>query len=320
MAFKTIIKTATCYLVSMAAAFGAVPTNPPSVMPTYKVGVIQVIEHPALDETYKGIQDELSNQGFKDNLQLNWDSAQGNPALGSQIAQKCMGQKVDLIIAIGTTVAQAALSAAKGTTPIVFASVTDPKGAKLEGNITGVSNFVPVKDQFEIVLKLMPTLKRIGVIYNPGEANSASLLAQMQIEAKGKGLEVVAASASKTSEVPTAAQGLAGKVDAIFINNDNTALAALNGIGQICAENKIALFASDGDLTKSGALALLGADQYEIGRQTGRMVAKILRGEAKTTDLKIEFPAKVTTQLNEKTAQTLGITIPKDMKRGGTQS
>jgi putative ABC transport system substrate-binding protein len=238
-----------------------------------------------------------------------------------QIAQKFMGQEVNLLVAIGTTVAQASLSATRDTkVPVVYASVTDPKGAKLVGNITGVSNFVPTKDQFDIIMKIIPSKKKLGVIYNPGEANSASLLTQMQDAAKENGLELIVGTASKTSEVSIAAQSLIGKVDAIFINNDNTALAAINSVGQICRENKIPLFASDGDLKESGALALLGADQYEIGRQTGRMVAKILRGEALAPDIKVEYPARVNVDLNDQAAQALGITFPESLKKMSSQS
>lgn len=313
MTFRTILKTIIALTLPMAMTLGA-PSSLPSSL--YKIGVIQVIEHPALDATCKGIRDELTELGFKENLQWSWDSAQGNPALATQVAQKFVGQEVNLLIGIGTTAAQAALSASRDRKiPVVFASVTDPKGAKLTGNVTGVSNFVPPKEQFDVILKILPTAKKIGVVYNPGEANSASLLIQMQEESQKKGLELVSATASKTSEVTSAAQSLIGKVDAIFINNDNTALAAINSIGQICRDNKIPLFASDGNLVESGALALLGADQYAIGRQTGRMVAKILRGEAKASDVQIEYPANVNVDLNDKIAESLGVKIPESLKK-----
>lgn len=312
MAFRTIIKAALCLTLSLAAAFGAASLPSPS----YKIGVIQVIEHPALDETCRGIRDELTQQGFKENLQWAWDSAQGNPALGAQIAQKFVGQGVELLVAIGTMTAQAALSAARNRNiPVIFASVTDPKAAKLEGNITGVSNFVPTTEQFVAMMKILPSLKRIGVIYNPGEANSTSLVTQMQADAKERGLGLITATASKTSEVSIAAQSLIGKVDAIFINNDNTALAAIKGIGQICRDNNIPLFASDGDVKESGVLALLGADQYEIGRQTGRMVARVLREEMKAPELPIEYPSQVNILVNDKVAQALGITLPGTVKK-----
>lgn len=316
MAFRAILILCAFFTFSLTPLFGATPFPSP-----YKIGVIQIVEHPALDETCRGIQDELALQGLNPNLQWSWESAQGNPALATQIAAKYMGQKVSLMIAIGTTVAQAALNAAQGSqTPVIFASVTDPKAAKLTGNITGVSNFVPLSEQFSYIMKILPDKKRIGVIYNPGEANSDSLMIQMQATAKQMGLEILSVPALRTSEVSMAVQGLMGKVDAIFINNDNTALAALPAIGRICRDNKVPLFASDGDLKESGALAIIGADQYEIGRQTGRMVTKILKGDVQISDLAVEYPTKINVSINDEAAKTLGITIPEVLKIKGGKS
>lgn len=312
MAFGTIIKTAICLVLPIAVAFGAAPLSSPS----YKIGVIQTIEHPALDETRQGILDELMEGGFKGNLQWTWESAQMNQVLGTQIAQKFVGQPVDLIVAIGTLAAQTALSVARNSRiPIVFASVTDPKSAKLvEGNISGVSNFIPVAFSLGVISEMIPNQKRLGIIYNSGDANSVTLVRQMQEFAPQKGLKLEMVTLTKTSEASGAAQSLIGKVDAIFINNDNTALAAINGIGQVCRDNNIPLFSSDGDLKESGALALLGADQYEVGRQTGRMAAKVLRGEAKAADLPIEYPPQGNMQVNADIAQTLGIALPEPLK------
>ncbi|MBM3468500.1 MAG: ABC transporter substrate-binding protein [Alphaproteobacteria bacterium] len=312
MVFGKIIKSVNAFALALTLNFSALAEI---TSPTYKIGVLQIIEHPALDKTCQGIRDELTSQGFKETLQWSWDSAQGNPALATQIAQKYVGNQVDLIVAIGTTAAQAALNASnKGQVQVVFASVTDPKGANLVGNVTGVSNFIPTKDQLEILIKIIPDKKRLGVVYNAGEANSVSLLEKMQECAKQMGLEIIPATASKTSEVASAAQGLIGKVDAIFINNDNTALAAIKSIGKICGENHIPLFASDGDLKESGSLALLGADQYEIGRQTGRLVAKILRGESQAKDMEVEYPKQVAVDLNDKVAQDLNIQFPDSIR------
>lgn len=120
---------------------------------------------------------------------------------------------------------------------------------------------------------------------------------------------------TKTSEVPAAIQSLIGKIDAVLINNDNTALAAFEGISQVCRDNKIPLFASDADVLNKGALAVRGPDQYDLGRQTGRMIAKILRGDSKAPDLGIEYPDKVGVYLNEKMAKELGIIFPKSLKK-----
>lgn len=309
MAFRTIKTVIALTFLSIAVAFGAAPS------PAYKLGVIQTIEHPALDKTCQGIRDELTRQGFKENLQWSWDSAQMNPTLATQIAQKFVGQEVTLIVAIGTMAAQAALSATQDKNiPVIFASVTDPKSAKLTGNIAGVSNFVPVKEHFDLISQLLPNKKRIGIIYNPGDINSTILVEQMQAVAKEKNLEIVPATVTKTSEVTAATQSLMGKVDAVFVNNDNTALAAFDSISQVCRENKTPLFASDADVLGKGALAVRGPDQYNLGRQTGQMVAKILRKESQIRDLGTEYPDKIEVYLNEKMAKELGIVFPESLK------
>lgn len=309
MAFRTIKTLVTLTFLPIAAALGAAPS------PAFKVGVIQTIEHPALDKTCEGIRDELAQQGFKDNLQWSWDSAQMNPTLATQIAQKFVGQEVTLIVAIGTMAAQAALSATQDKNiPVIFASVTDPKSAKLTGNIAGVSNFVPVREHFDLISQIFPDKKRIGIIYNPGDINSVILVEQMQALAKEKNLEIIPATVTKTSEVTAATQSLMGKVDAVFVNNDNTALAAFDSIAQVCRENKTPLFSSDADVLGKGALAVRGPDQYGLGRQTGRMVAKLLRKESRANDLRTEYPDKINVYLNEKMGKELGLVFPESLK------
>ena len=203
--------------------------------------------------------------------------------------------------------------------PVVFASVTDPVGAKLvvnpekpESNITGVSNFIDVEKQIKTFQKILPTLKRLGIIYNPGEANSVTLLEKTQSAAKKEDINLYAVPASKTSEVLSAAQNLVGKVDAIFINNDNTALAAFDAVTKVGNEHKIPVFVSDVDCLQKGALAALGPDQYQLGRQAGKMVVKILKEKLKPSDIPIEWPKKVEFKLNLEVAKQLGLQFEND--------
>lgn len=286
--------------------------------PTVSIGVIQLVEHPALDQTRKGILDELVAQGLdpQKTLQWQWESAQGNPSLATQIAQKFVGQQVTMIAAIATVPAQAALSVTKGSMiPVVYSSVTDPKGAKLEGpNITGVSNFIPVNQQLAFIKKVVPSVKRIGVIYNPGEANSRSVISMMEAEAKNLDLEIVTAPATKTCDVLSAAQSLMGKVDTVFINNDNTALAAFDAVAKACS-GKVPLFTSDTDVLEKGAIAAIGPNQYQLGRQTGRMIAQLLKGETQIQTTPTAYPETVEIHLNQKAAQMLGIKFSDDLKK-----
>lgn len=266
-----------------------------------KISVVQLIEHPALNATREGLLEELKKLGYEEgkNLVLEYQSAQGNSTLAAQIAQKFVANQPNIIVAIGTKVAQAVKNATKSTKiPVVFSSVTDPLDAKLitnlkasEGNVTGVSNFLGVEPQFTLFKKVLPTLKTLGIIYDPGEANSISLNKTMEALAPKFGLKLVFATATKTGEVYAAAQSLCGKVDAMFVNNDNTALGAFGSVVKATQGCKIPAFVSDVDLAPQGALAAVGPDQKELGRQTARMVDRILKNPGAPLPA-VEFPEK----------------------------
>jgi putative ABC transport system substrate-binding protein len=263
-----------------------------------KISILQTIEHPALDATRKGLLEELPKLGYSDPT-VDYQSAQGNAALAVQIAQKFISNSPDIIVAIGTKAAQAAMTATKESKiPVVFASVTDPLAAKLvtsldtpTGNITGVSNFVAPEPQFKFFKKRLPSLKKLGIVYDPGEPNSVALNTMMDKAAKELGLEIVYAIAAKTSDVFAASQSLCGKVDAIFVNNDNTALSAFKSVVKAAQSCGIPAFVSDVDIVDQGALAALGPDQLDLGRQVARIVDKILKNP-KAPFPAVEFPEK----------------------------
>ncbi len=286
------------------------------------VGVIQVIDNPALDQARKGIFDELEAQGFKDQQKISWryESAQGNPGLAMQIAQKFIGQGAAVMVTIGTTVSQSALQVIQQSgskTPLVFSCVTSPVAAKLvtsdkspNKGISGVSDYVSAYKQFKYFKKIIPTLKRIGVVYNPGEANSVFLNDEMIKAGKDLGIEVILAAASRTSDVNTATQSLLGKVDALFVNHDNTALASFDCIVAAGKMQNIPIFVSDLDCLPQGALAALGADQYALGRQVGKIVADILKNPNKVFEKTMEYAEVVREEANEKVAAELKIVLP----------
>lgn len=277
-----------------------------------RVGIIQAVDHPALNATRIGVLDQLRQEGFiidKD-VKVKWESAQGNPSIASQIAQKFVGQNVDAIVTIGTMPSQSALQAIQGTNvPVVYASVTNPKAAKLDGNITGVTNYIDPSIQFATFKQIMPNLKVLGIVYNPGEANSVALLEPMQQAAEKEGIILGLAPASKTSDVYTAAASIATKVDAIFINNDNTALSAFDSVLKAGQENKKPVFVSDDDLVEKGAIAAIGPDQHKIGMRAGRMVAEILRTKGPASAIKAEEAPKPMLHINIKAAEECGIKI-----------
>ncbi len=272
------------------------------------VGILQVIEHPALDSTRQGLIDTL--QKTNPDLKITWRSAQGNMTTALQLAQGFVGQKVDIIVALGTLPAQAAVKACQETSiPVIFASVTDPDSAGLKGKATGVSNFIDVDKQIKFMRRLLPALKKLGIIYNPGEANSEKLLTLTRQACGENGILLEGAVALKTADVLTAAKKLAGKVDAIFINNDNTALAAFPAIVGVADGTRLPVFASDADLIKSGAFAVLGPDQYQIGIQAASMVHKVLTEKVNFHTITIECPNSVDVYINKEKANFLGLVI-----------
>ena len=287
----------------------------------YIVGILQVVEHPALDQTRAGIMDILKEHGYteKSNSRVYYESAQGNPALATQIVQKFIGLKADVIIAIGTTVAQAAKQATQeNKIPVIFVSVTDPLQAKLVDslekpgkNVTGVSNFISISKQFSFFKRLIPHLKQLGSVYNPGEANSVSMINKMNEVSDVFDITIHTTAATKTSDVMTATQNLLQKSQAIFINNDNTALSAIDVIVKVANEINIPVFTSDIDCLDKGALAALGPDQYELGKQAGRMAHRILLDELPSS-IPVEMPKKIHAKMNPVVAEKLGITYQQD--------
>lgn len=205
---------------------------------TVFVATTAIVEHPALDATRDGVRDELEANGYEEgkNLRFEYESAQGNPATAAQIARKLVGAKPHVIVPISTPSAQAVVAATKDI-PVVFTAVTDPVGAKLVsdpkkpgGNVTGVTDLSPIGKHLELIQEITPNAKRIGVLHNPGEANSLSLLQLLKTEAGPRGLEIIEAPATKSSDVLSAAQSLIGKADVIYIPTDNTIVSALEAV------------------------------------------------------------------------------------------
>ncbi|RRJ85403.1 ABC transporter substrate-binding protein [Aestuariirhabdus litorea] len=280
------------------------------------LAITQIVEHPALDAVRQGVQDELAERGYSVGTNLKWsyESAQGSPATAAQIAKKFAGESPDVIVAIATPSAQAAAASARGI-PLVFTAVTDPVGAKLVKGldqpgrfITGMTDMSPINKHMALVKAVVPGAQRLGVIYNPGEANSVSLVTLVNEEAPKQGMSVVEAAATKSSDVQTAARSLVGKVDAIYLPTDNTVISALEAIIKVAEQNRIPVITGDTDSVARGAVAAQGFNYYEVGRQTGIMVARILKGES-PADMPVEGVERVELFVNPGAAQRMGITL-----------
>jgi len=285
-----------------------------------KIAVTQIVDHAALNATRRGIIDQLEESGFKngETTEINYENAQGNLVTSSQIAQRFASLSPDVVVAISTPSAQSAMTYVKDAA-IVFASVSDPLEAKLvasldqpEGLITGVSNAVAFDMQLSLMVEFLPDLKTVGVVYNPGEANSVALLKKMKEVAGPRNIKIVESAASKTSEVAGATQSLVNKVDAIFINNDNTALAAFESVVKVAEQGGKAVFASDTECVERGAVAVLGPNQYQVGRQAGRMVVQLLNGIPARL-IPVSFPQDMELHVNRQTAKKVNIPIPQEV-------
>ena len=283
------------------------------------VAITQIVEHPALDAARKGVKDELEALGFVEGTNLKWsyESAQGAPATAAQIAKKFAGENPDVVVGIATPSAQALAASARGI-PLVFSAVTDPVGAKLvksmtEGNkgATGVSDLSPIDAHMALVKQVVPTAKRLGVIYNPGEANSVVLVELVKKLAPEAGMTVVEGSAPKSSDVLAAARSLVGKVDAIYIPTDNTVVSAFESVMKVSYAAKIPVIAADTDSVKRGAAAALGFNYYDLGRQTGKIVGSILNG-FKPEDIVPQGVSKTELYVNPESALKMGIRLAKE--------
>jgi putative ABC transport system substrate-binding protein len=299
---------------ALALALGMIG---PAAAADVTVAVTAIVEHPALDAVRRGVADELIHEGYQigDNLDFEFESAQGNPATAAQIAQKFVGEAPDVIVPISTPSAQAVAAATKDI-PIVFSAVTDPLGAKLVasmdkpgGNVTGMTDLSPIGAHLDLVKEITPDVAKLGVIYNPGEANSVTLLDLLKQEAPARGIELVEAAAPRSSDVQAAAQSLVGKVDAIYVPTDNTVVTALEAIVGVGVDNQLPVYAGDTDSVPRGAMAALGFNYYDVGLQTGKIVARVLAGE-NPGDIPVESIQTTELHVNPGAAESMGVTIP----------
>lgn len=284
------------------------------------VAVTAIVEHPALDAVRKGVQDTLAAAGYKEgeNLKFVFESAQGNPATAAQIARQFAGDEPNVIVPISTPSAQAVVSSTRDI-PVVFTAVSDPLGAQLVknmdkpgGNVTGLSDMSPVGEHIALIKEILPNVKTIGYLYNSGEANSVSLLAALKAEAEKAGITIVESAATKSAEVQGAARALVGRADAIYVPTDNTIISALEGAVAVAEESKLPLFTADTDSVSRGSIAALGFNYYDVGKQTGDIVVRVLKGE-NPGDIAVKTAAGSDLVINKSAAAKMGVTLPESV-------
>lgn len=284
------------------------------------VAITAIVEHPALDAVRKGVVDELADEGFKEgqNLKVNFQSAQGNTATAGQIAKQFVADNPDVIVAIATPSAQS-VAAATSTIPIVFSAVTDPVEAKLvpklDGsgtNVSGASDALPYEPQIELMKEVIPNLKNVGYVYSPGEVNSTIVLKNLKEKLTPMGINVLEVPAQRSNDIPMAARSLQGKVDMIYTSTDNNVVSAYEALAQAAKEGKIPLMASDTDSVKRGAVAALGVNYYDLGRETGKIVGQILNGKP-AGEIPVYTAKSLDLYVSPKNAQEQGIELPESV-------
>ena len=310
--------------LALGATVALLPLAQAQTAPVKSVAVTAIVDHPALDAVRKGVEDELKAQGWQagKNLKYQYQSAQGNAATAGQIVRKFIGDKADAIVAIATPSAQAA-AAATSSVPIVFSAVTDPVAAKLVkdlkapgGNVTGVSDRLPLAPQVDLMLKVVPTAKRVGIVYSPGEINSTILIKELKAVLAQRGMTLVSAAAPRTVDVQAATKSLVGKVDLIYSSTDNNVVSAYETMVRVATDAKQPMIAADTSSIKRGAVAALGMNYYDMGRQTGKMVVRILKGE-KPGSIAVEEGRTTMLELNAKAAREQGATLSAALLKEG---
>lgn len=292
---------------------------------TVYIATTAIVEHPALDAVRDGIKEVLNENGYKDDsLKFTYESAQGQPAIAAQIARKMVGDEPDVIVAIATPSAQAAVSASKHI-PVVFSAVTDPVGAKLVkslqqpgSNVTGLSDMVNVKQHLALIKEFLPNVKSIGVPFNPGESNSVSIVTALKAAASEMDIKIVESAAPKSSDVMIATKQLIGKVDAIYCPTDNTIISAFESVVKVGIDAQVPVFAADTGSVERGAVAAVGYDYGDLGRQTGDIVVRILKGE-KPGQIDVKMAEGTSLYVNTKMAERMGVAVPADVIKRATK-
>lgn len=288
---------------------------------TYHIGIVQLVEHNALDAANKGFVDGLAERGYKEgeNVEFDRQNAQADQSNLQNIAQRFVNNKVDLICAIATPAAQTIANATHDI-PIVGTAITDYVGAKLAAsndkpgaNVTGTSDMNPIKEQVDLLMKVVPNAKTVGVIYCSSEVNSEVQVKAMQEYAESKGLTVKVATISTVNDIQQAAQSLVNDVDVFYVPTDNVIASAMPNLCAITDAAHKAVICGEPNMVKAGGLITYGIDYYSLGLQTGRMAADILEGKAKPADMPIQMAKDLKVTVNKKDAATLGITIPDDL-------
>ena len=288
------------------------------------VGIVQLVEHAALDAANKGFVEGLASKGYKEGQNIAYDrqNAQADQSNLQNIAHRFVNNKVNLICAIATPAAQTVANVTSDI-PIVATAVTDYKTAKLVKdnakpgtNVTGTTDMNPVEQQLDLLLKVVPNAKSVGTIYCSSEVNSQLQIEILKKAAAAKGVTVKEATVSNVNDIQQAARSLVGKVQAIYVPTDNVLASAMPTLVSVTEEAKLPVICGEGGMVKAGGLATLGVDYYKLGFQAGEMAADILSGKSKPADMAIQAQKEFKAMVNLKEAEKIGLKVPEDVLKG----
>ena len=279
---------------------------------TFKVGITQIVAHPALDSAREGFKDAFKESGLK--VTFDEKNANGEIATANMIANNFVTEKVDLIYAIATSTAQSAAQATNKL-PVVFSAITDPEAAGLiKENVTGISDRVNVKQQLELLLKLDSKIKKVGVIYNSSEQNSKVQVDDLKKAASELGITIVEKSVTQVSEIPQASETLVKSSDALYLPTDNLVASVINLITEKAISAKKIAFGAESAHVKGGALITQGIDYYEMGKEAGKIAVEILKNGKKPSEISFKKMNLNDIVINNKTLAAIGISLPEDIK------
>ena len=285
----------------------------------FRIGISQFITHQSLDATREGFVDELAKQGYVEgkNIEIDLQNAQGEQRNLKTISQQ-LAESSDVVLAIATPSAQS-LANTTQTTPVVFSAVTDPVSAKLVesrehpgGNVTGTSDQSSdaISTQINLIKKVLPKAKTIGILYTQSEPNSVVQKDEAKRLLEEKGFTVVEKTILDSNNVKAAAESLMAEVDMVFVPTDNIISSTMETVKQVSIKHKVPVFGGSTEMIAVGGLYNYGTNYGELGRQTARMLIRVLKGE-KPENIAVELPEKLELHTNQEMADALGIDISK---------
>ena len=317
----TVLLTA-AMVTAMAAGCGKSSDSGSDKKESYTIGIEQFAEHGSLDNCREGFLKGLEDEGIKegDNLTVKYKNAAADMGTAKQISDSLVSDKVDLVCAIATPSAQSAYNAAmKADIPVIYTAVTDPVAAELAdkdgkpvGEVTGTSDKLPVEEQLKMIREMLPDAKKIGILYTTSETNSCSTVKEYQELAGKYDFEIVDTGINTSADIDMAATDLVSKVDCLCNLTDNTVVNALQTVLDKANNAKIPVFGSEIEQVKSGCVASMGIDYYQLGIETGKMAAKILKGEEKASDTPFITASKAELYVNTAAADKIGMTLDAD--------